>query len=44
MNSIRIMSIAGPQQCAGKRGGKTGGPEGRITYVSGIEIDCTFRG
>ena len=34
----------GPQQCAGKRRGQTGGRRAGIRYVSGIEIDCTFRG
>ena len=44
MNGIRIMSIADHNSVRANEAGRQAALRAGITYVSGIEIDCTFRG
>ena len=44
MSGIRVMSIADHNSVRANDGGRQAARRAGIRYVSGIEIDCTFRG
>lgn len=44
MNGIRIMAIADHNSVRANEAGRQAALRAGIRYVSGIEIDCTFRG